>query len=1196
MPVDEETLCAAVSLAVVILGLITLSASRNRVLARMGGRNLLRRKGNTAIIIGGLMVGTAIISSSFVVGDTMDTFVSGIVLDVLHTTDEVISVQDVTGAEESFNSTAYDALAHNISAIPGVDGVSPQLSGRVAVLDRRTELSEASMGLFGIDFPNGTAFGPLRTTQGETISSLKADELAIASSSAKALDAQQGHVLTLYTPTGPHNLTVAAVLRAEGRAGLGVGIYVDIHTAQVLLNETGHYTSILVSNDGGTKGGLGPTAKVVEALEKVLPYRLVISAPKLELLAQIPSEVLVAQEFNGTDLLVSALDSQGHPTALMPVDQQALVDRLWASPLVDGVALQVRVPRLTMRSLSPAEHGGSVEVTVQGFEPNDSHALSFGPLLQLPSPEGPDLFPFPLGPLQQDQVALSLPAARALGVTPGEYVRVVSDVPGIPPRDLEVVALVSSEGAGSGLRAVAYVEPTTGQSLGALTGPNELAVSLLGDPATGLQRLAMAQFLLAPIVGDHGLRFYVSVVKADQLAESRESVSEFSQLFLVFGTFSIIAGVILILNIFVMLAEERKAEMGMARAIGMRRSHLKRMYLYEGSLYAAIASGIGAVAGVGIGYVVMMAIGNIFSASASSSDPQFHLLDSFTFTPGSLVVSAVAGMVISISTIAIAAHRISTLNIVAAIRDLPEQPPPPQDRRLVLLGGATALGGLAIAAAGIGVEQLALLTTGIAMAILGCALVARRFIPDRWAFSAAGSFILLEWAVPFGWWPDYSSDIEMFILGGLFLVLGALLLVVFNSRQVVRAVMGIFAPARRSQAVVRSAISYSLHSRFRTGMTISMFALVIFTITTLSMIVGMLSTNLEAQVIEQSGGYQIEAHTNPLTPLRDASTALGLAGFGPQRVGDLAVFQTGEVQFTNKRDLFGNPWRYPLLGVNRSFAEGNRFTLESHLTKYADDRATWHALMEEPSVAIIDRSVLGFEFGPSAPYRLALGDRVEMLGAANQTIVVTVIGIVDTFLLQGLFVQDQVAIEGFNFTSSSQVLLSPATGVVAGSLAKDLERAFLPFGMQVTVLREELQTFLSVQQQFFDLFSAFLGLGLIVGICGLGIITIRSVHERRQQIGMLRAIGFRRRQITGLFLLETGFIAVLGILIGTALGIFLGYQIWRDSFEQAGFSFVLPLGPILWVSGICLMMTLASTFPPSLRAGRVPPAEALRYE
>ena len=65
-----------------------------------------------------------------------------------------------------------------------------------------------------------------------------------------------------------------------------------------------------------------------------------------------------------------------------------------------------------------------------------------------------------------------------------------------------------------------------------------------------------------------------------------------------------------------------------------------------------------------------------------------------------------------------------------------------------------------------------------------------------------------------------------------------------------------------------------------------------------------------------------------------------------------------------------------------------------------------------------------------------------------------------------------------------------------------------------------------------------MGLGLIVGVAALGVITARSVVERRQQIGVLRAIGFRRRMVQVSFLLESSFIALTSSSLARA-------SVWR---------------------------------------------------
>ena len=105
--------------------------------------------------------------------------------------------------------------------------------------------------------------------------------------------------------------------------------------------------------------------------------------------------------------------------------------------------------------------------------------------------------------------------------------------------------------------------------------------------------------------------------------------------------------------------------------------------------------------------------------------------------------------------------------------------------------------------------------------------------------------------------------------------------------------------------------------------------------------------------------------------------------------------------------------------------------------------------------------------------------------------------------------------------------------------------------------------------------------------------------ERRQQIGVLRAIGFRRQMVQVSFLLESSFIALTSIVVGTSLGLAVAYNVIRNSRQQPSWenmSFDVPwlnLGVIFLVVYLTALLT---TFVPALRASRVHPAEALRYQ
>ena len=169
----------------------------------------------------------------------------------------------------------------------------------------------------------------------------------------------------------------------------------------------------------------------------------------------------------------------------------------------------------------------------------------------------------------------------------------------------------------------------------------------------------------------------------------------------------------------------------------------------------------------------------------------------------------------------------------------------------------------------------------------------------------------------------------------------------------------------------------------------------------------------------------------------------------------------------------------------------------------------------------------------------------------------------------------------------------------AKDVARSMEASFLEHGMDAEVLEEELDKEAAASKTFFRIFIGFMALGLLVGVAALGVVSTRAVVERRQQIGVLRAIGYRRRMIQLSFLLESSFIALLGILIGTTLGIVLGWQAYTDIKEDEGIDtirFSIPWVQIGVILAVTYAASLLATYLPARQASRVYPAEALRYE
>ncbi|MEZ4507698.1 MAG: FtsX-like permease family protein [Thermomicrobiales bacterium] len=296
-------------------------------------------------------------------------------------------------------------------------------------------------------------------------------------------------------------------------------------------------------------------------------------------------------------------------------------------------------------------------------------------------------------------------------------------------------------------------------------------------------------------------------------------------------------------------------------------------------------------------------------------------------------------------------------------------------------------------------------------------------------------------------------------------------------------------------------------------------------------------------------------------------------------------------------------------------------TFQQRAEGYADDAAVIEALSTNPNVAVIDSTALAGvgSFGGAVQDPFTLSDpdgdgpqeavrsgddnfapvTVQVEGPGGSTIDVQIIGIIDSKIssLIGLFApmatMEQV-LPNPSLTSYFIQLNDPSQ---SADVAKEIEQKLLINGVQVVSVKDELEDFQSQARSFLYIFQGFMGLGLIVGLAAIGVIAFRAVVERRQQIGVLRAIGFQSRAVSMSFLIETAFIVLLGCLSGTVLGLLLARNLFAgDSFVEGGVSLVIPWVNIIGVLILTVIAALLMTLIPARQASQLSPAEALRYE
>ncbi|NQV28426.1 MAG: FtsX-like permease family protein [Rhodopirellula sp.] len=103
----------------------------------------------------------------------------------------------------------------------------------------------------------------------------------------------------------------------------------------------------------------------------------------------------------------------------------------------------------------------------------------------------------------------------------------------------------------------------------------------------------------------------------------------------------------------------------------------------------------------------------------------------------------------------------------------------------------------------------------------------------------------------------------------------------------------------------------------------------------------------------------------------------------------------------------------------------------------------------------------------------------------------------------------------------------------ANRLTSVLEGALTPYGFDAERVSDRIAAFLIVQNTYLSTFQSLGGLGLLLGTLGLATVMLRNVVERRSELALLRAVGFRRRSLSVMVLAENAMLLIWGLASGT---------------------------------------------------------------
>ena len=136
------------------------------------------------------------------------------------------------------------------------------------------------------------------------------------------------------------------------------------------------------------------------------------------------------------------------------------------------------------------------------------------------------------------------------------------------------------------------------------------------------------------------------------------------------------------------------------------------------------------------------------------------------------------------------------------------------------------------------------------------------------------------------------------------------------------------------------------------------------------------------------------------------------------------------------------------------------------------------------------------------------------------------------------------------------------------------------------------QTAQSVTQIFTILLSSVAAISLVVGGIGIMNMMLTNVRERTREIGLRKAIGATKKDISTQFLVESIIVTVIGGLVGVILGVLIAYGISATGLLQTK----VTTGPILLAFGVSAFIGIVFGYYPAKKAAQLNPIEALRYE